>query len=431
MALHSAIEVFYPSTLVSSDGLYPWRHYVYAGALVVPALMASLAFINPYSGYWFMGSYCQLPIRPFWYRLALAWIPRYIIVLLIVGLAIAIYTHIGFQFRRYSTISESMKPSFMDMTDIAPSATERKHDEDRRASSMAHEVLSSSLPTTVSPMTGEITKPGSIPLYQSKRAVSLPETTTQTSPRSNIARPPLVPVLSGLSDTPSPTQQLSQSDFNKGQRVSSITHDAPPQAPPPPMDAQIARQRRFISRQLRLLFIYPLAYTLMWVIPFVQHCTFYQDRWAQYPMYALRVANMLCITLMGFVDCVIFSMREKPWRSIDSSDGTFWGSLLSHGGFDWENGNSTRRTSTAGHETAMSMRRTLAEGPPVGRFRGSVRAGAGSDVGRNAAIQARTRLLLEMEERKARLRRESTVTEVDVGESSGSGSSKPEGSPEP
>jgi hypothetical protein len=35
---------------------------------------------------------------------------------------------------------------------------------------------------------------------------------------------------------------------------------------------QMARQRARIHRQLRLMFIYPLAYTLMWVLPFVQHC---------------------------------------------------------------------------------------------------------------------------------------------------------------
>jgi G protein-coupled receptor GPR1 len=35
---------------------------------------------------------------------------------------------------------------------------------------------------------------------------------------------------------------------------------------------QRARQRAKIHRQLRLMFIYPLVYTLMWLLPFVQHC---------------------------------------------------------------------------------------------------------------------------------------------------------------
>jgi hypothetical protein len=429
MALHSAVEVFYPSTLVSSDGLYPWRRYVYAGAFIVPLSMSALAFINPNSGYWVMGSYCMLPIRPFWYRLALSWIPRYIIVLLIIGLAIAIYTHVGFEFRRYSTVSESMKASIMDMADTAPPAVQRRHDDERRASSMAHDILSANRPTSPRPTTGEIIKPGQTSLHQPKRAVSLPETTTQTSPRSGMARPTLLPVPSGSSETVSPTHPLSLSDVNEGQRGSSITHDASYQAQS--IDAQVARQRRFISRQLRLLFIYPLTYTLIWVIPFVQHCTFYQDKWAEYPMYPLRVANMLCLTLMGFVDCVIFSMREKPWRSIDNSDGTFWGSLVLRRPFDWKEDHDNQDTNNGEQDTAMSTHHTLPEGPITGRFRGSVRASASDDYGRNAASQARTRLNMEMEERKARLRRESTVTEVDVEESPGSGSTRPEESSEP
>ena len=85
MALHSAIQVFYPSTLVSSDGLYPCRRYIYFGAFALPILMAGLPFINPKHAYVSQGGFCTLPIRPFWYRLAFSWVPRYIIVLTIIG----------------------------------------------------------------------------------------------------------------------------------------------------------------------------------------------------------------------------------------------------------------------------------------------------------------------------------------------------------
>jgi hypothetical protein len=134
---------------------------------------------------------------------------------------------------------------------------------------------------------------------------------------------------------------------------------------------------------------------------------------------------------MGFVDCVIFSMREKPWRSIDNSDGTFWGSLVLRRPFDWKEDHNTQDTNNEERETTMSPHTTLPEGPITGRFRGSVRASASDDFGRNAASQARTRLNMEIEERKARLRRESTVTEVDVEESPDSHPTRPGGSSEP
>ncbi|KAF1993705.1 hypothetical protein P154DRAFT_381170, partial [Amniculicola lignicola CBS 123094] len=104
IAVHSAIQVFRPSQTVRSDGLYPYRYYVYAGALCIPATMAGLAFVNPHWGYMSQGAFCSLPLRPFWYRLALAWIPRYMIAIIILSLAVAIYTHVGFEFRAFSSI---------------------------------------------------------------------------------------------------------------------------------------------------------------------------------------------------------------------------------------------------------------------------------------------------------------------------------------
>jgi G protein-coupled receptor GPR1 len=203
-----------------------------------------------------------------------------------------------------------------------------------------------------------------------------------------------------------------------------VSHCSPPRGPS--MDDQVARQRRFISHQLRLLFIYPLVYTLMWLVPFIQHCTFYQDKWAEYPMYPLRAANVVCITLMGFVDCIVFSMREKPWRSIQTSDGTFWGSLSFRRPYNWDEDCANQGTETTAHTGSLSLQRVLTEGPITGRLRGSVRTSASDEFGRNAASQARARLNLEIEERKARVRRESTVTEVDVGDSPGSESMSPE-----
>ena len=70
MAVHCALQVFHPFTQVNSDGLFTHRLCVYAGALLIPSLMAGLAFINSDWGYVSLGAFCTLPIRPFWYRLA-------------------------------------------------------------------------------------------------------------------------------------------------------------------------------------------------------------------------------------------------------------------------------------------------------------------------------------------------------------------------
>ncbi|KAF2492008.1 hypothetical protein BU16DRAFT_422080, partial [Lophium mytilinum] len=99
IAVHSALQVFQPGRSARTDGLYHYRKLIYLGGISIPIIMAALAFINPTGGYIAQGAFCTLPLRPYWYRLALAWIPRYLIAIIIMGLAAAIYTVVGFEFR--------------------------------------------------------------------------------------------------------------------------------------------------------------------------------------------------------------------------------------------------------------------------------------------------------------------------------------------
>ncbi|KAF9694339.1 hypothetical protein EKO04_007352 [Ascochyta lentis] len=426
MALHSAVQVFYPSTLVSSDGLYPYRRYVYAGAFVIPTLMAGLAFANPGYAYVSQGAFCNLPIRPFWYRLALSWVPRYIIILTIIGLAIAIYTHVGFEFRAYSNVDQSLQSLKTSDGTTAPQTGTQKDVEmkditfelstmhsrpqpHRRHSSTGHDVftsqhLASSAPALNSGATSEMHRVSS---ETDKTALSMPGSTLNTSrSRTNAVRPALVAIISGCSITApiSPLDRSSQStkrssDAESVASTSSSSTSTRTPSPSAPSQDRLAKQRQRIHRQLRLMFIYPLVYTLMWVIPFVMHCMNYWDKWAMDPIEFLRIGSAICITLMGFVDALIFSIREKPWRGIEGSDGTFWGSFAcwrykaaTDEEGEWIPGQEGQNTSTG-------------IGAAAGRTRGSTsyRTSASGDYARVAAEQARARLDLEREERFAAL----------------------------
>ncbi|KAI9797420.1 MAG: hypothetical protein M1833_005459 [Piccolia ochrophora] len=46
---------------------------------------------------------------------------------------------------------------------------------------------------------------------------------------------------------------------------------------------KLRQDRRRVRHQLRLLFIYPLVYALMWVLPFAYHCLLYSDTYAKKP----------------------------------------------------------------------------------------------------------------------------------------------------
>jgi G protein-coupled receptor GPR1 len=92
-------------------------------------------------------------------------------------------------------------------------------------------------------------------------------------------------------------------------------------------DAEMLRARNKIRRQLRFLFIYPLVYIGMWIMPFVSHVIQYDDRYALNPPFALTCVTTVSICIQATVDCWLFSTREKPWRHIPGTDGSFWASL--------------------------------------------------------------------------------------------------------
>jgi G protein-coupled receptor GPR1 len=100
LAVHTALLTFRHSKDQERGGLYKYRYWVCSLTVIVPLIMASLAFVNegrkayrPYI------TWCYLPIRPLWYRLALSWIPRYIIIISIIVIYISIYIYIKMQYR--------------------------------------------------------------------------------------------------------------------------------------------------------------------------------------------------------------------------------------------------------------------------------------------------------------------------------------------
>ncbi|CBX93849.1 hypothetical protein LEMA_P035230.1 [Plenodomus lingam JN3] len=369
IAVHSALQVFSPCPPASTDGLRPYRYYVYTGAIFVPALMSGLAFVNPHYGYQSLGAYCMLPIRPFWYRLALQWIPRYLVALIIFVLATAIYTYVGCAIRRYSEHSQSFQDShltsgltssFEDRDTESPLCTVPRRPEasfekprrTRRASSVAHKIVSSprqgSSLSFVSagplPVRAASITPASMysvpdrvlkdpPRRPSLALIPSGYTIHQTPPPGHghtvtAQRPHTTPTTSAPApvSTQSPQTQPQLDDQNPGPLSPILPLRAP--SPAHHHHHHMDRQRARIHRQLRLLFIYPLIYTIMWLLPFAMHCMNYRDRYALWPVWGVRLSSNIIITSIGFVNFVVFSVREKPWRKILSSDGTFWGSFV-------------------------------------------------------------------------------------------------------
>ena len=120
--MHMALQIFPPNnSFLGNDGLYKVRKWVFAIWILFPCFTAALAFANPDGAYQAQGAFCWLPIRPFWYRLALSWVPRYLIWLYIMWVAIRIYSHVGYEFRVFG--QERDRSSSTDLS--AASSAER------------------------------------------------------------------------------------------------------------------------------------------------------------------------------------------------------------------------------------------------------------------------------------------------------------------
>ncbi|ORY09684.1 G protein-coupled glucose receptor regulating Gpa2-domain-containing protein [Clohesyomyces aquaticus] len=413
ISVHSALQVFRPSGSLRSDGLYPFRRYLYVGALLIPTLMSALAFVNPHYGYVSQGAFCSLPLHLYWYRLALAWIPRYVIAILILGLAIAIYTHVGFQLNSFSRAGNSIKSTGSTMSPMLCSGVTKDGTagnaginqlkaSSRGGSSVLQNMFAphrastgSAFPGTTAeffpPTAGGVRRSQSVPSSSNRRTRHQQHSFSTTTQDSQL-----------------PTSPTQNAQTHPLELSSSIT------APTSAVQRQLTKERARIHRQLRLMFIYPLVYMLMWIIPFINHCFMYRDKWVAHPVYWLSLLSTICVTLMGAVDCLVFSLREKPWRHIPDSDGGFWGSFVFWRRCEAETRNEKRRgrtgqlrrKTTAETDMAAATATSVLQPALVSGGRGvpRVRRGSGtrgvSDRHKVAAERAIERLEAEIEDRR-------------------------------
>jgi len=104
IALHSVMYIFRPRS-----GLYPYRRAAYLTYYLFPVGVASLAFIDG-PGYENVGHYCYLRANRGWRRMALSWIPRYVIGISIVVIYAFIYIYIRRRMDDYGRRSSTSPP---------------------------------------------------------------------------------------------------------------------------------------------------------------------------------------------------------------------------------------------------------------------------------------------------------------------------------
>lgn len=359
IALHSILYIFYPPARSGDPGgLYRYRKWIYPAWIGLPLLAASLAFVNDGDAYTTSGTFCYLPRRPFWYRLALSWIPRYFIMMVIFGMYTAVYVYVALKFRSFSNLQESdshysstsqSRRSSISLDEVAPdepgptpppltnptrskfgrptfSRSGSYNDQPAPAADPWDEVsfiTSKALRTsgawqpgvqssdfafgsrdftspsgTATPQTRELQQRLDRQAHESRKSSHAPTTHSYSSQ------------LTGTTTTTTHNQEL-----NPAQLSSAVRKMAASPAHAKPKDP-LRRTRRAIRKQLRYMFIYPAVYLFMWVFPFASHCLLYDDYYVQHPIYWLTILATCMFSLQAAADCIVFSWREKPWRRI-------------------------------------------------------------------------------------------------------------------
>lgn len=189
----------------------------------------------------------DIPTRPIWYRLALSWVPRYIILCTILGVYLAVYLYIKSKFGDFD--AKFSNKSLASEDNITQSWTERQ------PSSSLPGLDGTDDPESVTSSTG-LSSPISDPTTASRKVTEAETSLSKSyepvigSPSRPIYRTPTL--LEALRD------KALFSAANKRAESSA--------------NAALRQRHKAIERQLRYLFVYPLVYLAMWIPSFVNHC---------------------------------------------------------------------------------------------------------------------------------------------------------------
>lgn len=280
-------------------GLHRYRYPAYACWAVFCILIPSLAFVNPVhdGAYVSSGTFCYLPVRPIWYRLVLSWVPRYLILCSILAIYVTIYIYTKSRFGKFDT---NLTNSSTSGEPLSSGGTDQGQNQPK--------VLSS--PFRWRNLFG-----------RSAGHCSVLQTTGEPAP--TISKPcqqrAADPATNGIIRTPTLLEAL------RDKTLIPLRHSWEPKD----TTHTLRKRHKAIQRQLRYMFIYPMVYLLIWLAPFINHCYFYTRQ--HDPPFVLNCFAVACVSLQCTVDCLIFSIREKPWRNGTDGHSTSRGRRQSSG----------------------------------------------------------------------------------------------------
>ncbi|EGV63205.1 family A G protein-coupled receptor-like protein [Yamadazyma tenuis ATCC 10573] len=333
-AIHTYLLIFRPSLNVkvghsrrTEGGLFVYRHYIYGTSFLIPLILASLAFING-KGYSSFVCWCYLPQTPVWYRMVLSWVPRFVIVTVIFICYSLIYYHVIKEYRVLGGVFTKLprrdlaseEPSFFSALkyflgsikdQLVPKLVlpDAQNDELSRAPSRATDHRHSG---------GSHTHQGA----QSRSDTDEDERTVggNTSPASENITEVDIDDLSSDDDSDADEVEATQtrhsgnipSGGEDGRHSNSFNARND--------DIQMENLRNFnkrqkiIKKQMKSIFIYPMAYVFIWLFPFILYITQVNYEREHGPIYWINCMGAFMQPFNGTVDSFVFFYREQPWK---------------------------------------------------------------------------------------------------------------------
>ncbi|KAK9455279.1 G protein-coupled glucose receptor regulating Gpa2-domain-containing protein [Dipodascopsis uninucleata] len=304
IALHTVAFIMFPQVGSSSayiyGGLYRYRKPIYVGWFLIPSTLAALAFVKTgdvgngadYTssnlGYIQLSTWCYLPVRPIWYRLVLTWVPRYLVLMTICVIYIGLYIYVARVLRQVGDV--------ISQTDELRHRQVREAEQDIQVHSQNQIQRASSIQGLQPQCRTQSILQTSSRYYAGSSRVDAIETNTQPSRhlRGATTYDDQTSVMNdGATFEPSLPRYVNTSDMN---------HDAH------------NKQAAAIERQVKYLLLYPIFYVIVWTAPFVSQIMNYSYYYSQHPVVWLGYITAFMYGISGFLNTIIFAIRETPWR---------------------------------------------------------------------------------------------------------------------
>lgn len=231
--------------------------------ICLPPLAASLAFVNG-GRYTNQGTFCLLPVRPFWYRLGLSWIPRYVLLFTSSFAVLWLFVYVKLKHRSFMHILR--KPDESYNQNMPPPGSGRTGSSHLSAPNDDFSLISPTSPTFSLADRGPVRKQVSLQVPQ--------------SPHAGASGP--------------------QNMHSNGTNVDSMATNS------------VTNSADEVLRRLRRLWVYPLVYFIYWTVPFVYHAMAYRYYYVIHPIPAIAGLSSTFIGLQCACISIAVWIFERP-----------------------------------------------------------------------------------------------------------------------